>query len=175
MICEFICYLLPPPPPPLEKKTIWSLLILYEWCLHEWCYFLKDIIFIYMYHNTFYWLYTKGHISFDNCKHLFSRKNKWAPGLKVGSSTKIFSYKNASLFFFECNNSWATYFISNFFFKHQLPFIKFLWTILVIVQLKKLCKLLDTHVFILTAIHMRYTKKTWFECLMYLYGRDKIA
>lgn len=46
----------------------------------------------------------------------FSRKNKWAPGFKVGSSTKIFSYKNASLFFFECNNSWATYFISNFFF-----------------------------------------------------------
>lgn len=62
-----------------------------------------------------------------------------------------------------------------FFFKHQLPFIKFLWTILVIVQLKKLCKLLDTHVFILTAIHMRYTQKTWFECLMYLYGKDKIA
>lgn len=107
----------------------------------------------------------------------FSRKNKWAPGLKVGSSTKIFSYKNAFLFFFECNNSWATYFISNFFFKHQLPFIKFLWTLLVIVQLKKWCKLLDipVHVFILTAIHMRYTQKTWFECLMYLYSKDKIA
>lgn len=125
-----ICY----HPPPLEKKTIWSLLILYEWCLHEWCfinYFLKDIIFIYMYHNTFYWLYTKGHISFDNCKHLFSRKNKWAPGLKVGSSTKIFSYKNASLFFFECNNSWATYFISNFFFSsinyHLLNFYELYW------------------------------------------------
>lgn len=105
----------------------------------------------------------------------FSRKNKWAPGFKVGSSTKIFFIKMLLSFSLSATIHEQHISFLIFFFKHQLPFIKFLWTILVIVQLKKLCKLLDTHVFILTAIHMRYTQKTWFECLMYLYGRDKIA
>lgn len=49
--------------------------------------FLKDIIFIY--HNAFYWLYTKGHISFDNCKHLFQQEEQvstWFKGWKFNKN-----------------------------------------------------------------------------------------